>query len=337
MNSIWLSDVAETPQFSSGREGLTMYRYIGLALVMVWVYAPTAFADEERASIAMAPLELRRKPEAIQKISELVEEYERLVRATGAQVPPPAETKAALDALKRQDWASSNEALGQLAHSMKTTYGIYLQVDYPVTGTVVGLGKVVSSNGVLIGKEVQLERSREMQTYAQATEALMALVIARLELENLPVSLPVAPVVVKPDAPDVPLIAPLPIPAPMAMIEVTSTSRVASYVIAGVGAVGVVVGSALLMVADSDAAQIKTNASGIAIGAANDATATLSEGVVSKRTAGRAVIGIGAASLVAAMVVYLVCPATQRSEAAPAVSLAPMRDGALLQVEWELP
>ena len=149
------------------RVGTTM-RWVAVVLA---AWAAEAAAQDVKPTVAPAPLELRRKPEAISKkdADGLSIEFDRLVRAAGARIPTPSEMTAALTALKRQDFASSDEALAQLAQKAQTLYAIHVQLDYPVTGTVVGVGKVVRADGKRMGDEVRLERSREMRTYLQAT------------------------------------------------------------------------------------------------------------------------------------------------------------------------
>ena len=129
---------------------------------MRWVVAAVlwtgvAAAQDVKPTVAPAPLELRRKPEAISKkdAEGLSIEFDRLVRAAGARIPTPSEMTAALTALKRQDFASSDEALAQLAQKAQTLYAIHVQLDYPVTGTVVGVGKVVRADGKRMGEEVR--------------------------------------------------------------------------------------------------------------------------------------------------------------------------------------
>ncbi len=282
------------------RVGTTM-RW-GLAVVLV---GGVAAAQDVKPTVAPAPLELRRKPEAISKkdAEALSIEFDRLVRAAGARIPTPSEMTAALTALKRQDFASSDEALAQLAQKAQTLYAVHVQLDYPVTGTVVGLGKVVRADGKRMGEEVRLERSREMRTYLQATTETVIAVLEKLDLQRLPSSLPVvvAEPTPKPEVtPAVDAGTPPPQP-PLVVYERQSNLLLAGRIVTIGGAAMALGGLVLLGVASGDAQRLHPNAQQYL----PQDEVELYRGAKSKELAGSALLGIGAAVAVGGAAMWL--------------------------------
>lgn len=265
----------------------------------------SAAAQDVKPTVAPAPLELRRKPEAISKkeAEQLVEEFDRLVRAAGARIPTPSEMSSALAVLRRQDFASSDEALAQLAQKAQTLYAVHVQIDYPVTGSVVAVGKVVRADGKRMNEEVRLERSREGRTYLQTTTETVIAVLEKLDLQRLPSSLPVVVAPVKPDAPTVERPDPgLPPPAPpLVVFEERSNLLLAGRIVAVGGAALVLGGIIALGLASSDASRITPDDRRYLPAEQVE----LYRGAKTKETAGEVLIGVGAAVAVGGAAMWL--------------------------------
>lgn len=299
-------------------------RSVGALLLVLWV--GEAVAQDVKPTVAPAPLELRRKPEAISKkdAEGLSFEFDRLVRAAGARIPTPSEMAAALTALKRQDFAASDEALAQLAQKAQTLYAIHVQLDYPVTGTVVGVGKVVRADGKRMGEEVRLERSREMRTYLQATTETVIAVLEKLDLQRLPSSLPVvvAEPTVKPEVTPAPTPdAGTPPPAPpLVVYERQSNLLLAGRIVTIGGGALLLGGLATLGIAGGDAGRLHPNAQQYL----PQEEVELYRGAKAKELAGGAMVGIGTAVAIAGAAMWLLA-----GEDPPAqVSFVPVNGGA---------
>lgn len=277
------------------------------AAVLLVVGVGEAAAQDVKPTVAPAPLELRRKPEAISKkdAEGLSVEFDRLVRAAGARIPTPSEMTAALTALKRQDFASSDEALAQLAQKAQTLYAIHVQLDYPVTGSVVGVGKVVRADGKRMGEEVRLERSREMRTYLQATTETVIAVLEKLDLQRLPSSLPVVaeptPVPVKPEPSVVPDAGTPPPAPPLVVYERNSNLLLAGRIVTIGGAALMLGGLVVLGVAGGDAGRLHPDANMYL----PQNEVELYRGAKAKETAGGALIGIGTAVAIGGAAMWL--------------------------------
>ncbi len=178
--------------------------HVSWMFVFGMTFALNAVGQDVKPTVATAPLEIHLKPEAIsaKETEALRDDFERLVRATDARVPTPSEMTTALASLKRQDFSSSDEALALLAQRAQTLYALHVQIEFGLAGTVVGVGKVVRTDGNRMTPGVRVERSIQKNNYVKAVTEIITAVLERLELQSLASSLPVATVelVLTPDA-----------------------------------------------------------------------------------------------------------------------------------------
>ncbi len=298
-------------------------RGFAIAAALLLVAPGAAWAQVVKPTVAPAPLELRRKPASLSKKDtvQIINEFERLVRAAGARVPTPSEVKLAVDSLKDKDFAGSDEALAKLAQQAQTLYAVYLQLDYPVTGTVVAVGRVVRADGERMNAEVRVERSPESRPYLRATTEAVIAVLEKLDLQRLPSAMPVAAVVLgapPPTPPPAPL-EPSPVPTLAVAPSPGRKAKRVGPIVTGVGAAVMVGGAILLGSGAADAASVRPDANGNLpfeqIG--------LFQGSKTKLTYGGGLLGVGAAVALTGALVWLL----SGDAPASAVALIPSREG----------
>ena len=180
---------------------------------------------------------------------------------------------------------------------------MHVQIDYPVTGTVVAVGKVVRADGKRMNEEVRLERSREGRSYLQATTQTVIAVLEKLDLQRLPSSLPVIVAPMKPDAPIVARPDPglPPPPPPLVVYEQQSNLLLAGRIVTVGGAALILSGIIALGLASGDASRLTPDERRYLPAEQVE----LYRGAKTKETAGEVLIGVGTAVAVGGAVMWL--------------------------------
>ncbi len=292
---------------------------LAITTLLLLVSPAVAAAQDVKPTVAPAPLELRRKPASLSKkdTEQILNEFERLVRAAGARIPTPSEVKLAVDALEDKDFAGSDEVLAKLAQKAQTLYAVHLQLDYPVTGTVVGVGRVVRADGKRMNAEVRVERSPESRPYQRATTETIIAVLEKLDLQRLPNAMPVVAPAPKP--PPVAVLVPTPEEQPVTAVGLPSPARqktkLAGAIVTGIGAAVLVGGLVLLGSGAADSSRLTPDSNGNL----PFEQISLYQGSKGKLIFGGGITGLGAAVALTGGLVWLF----SGNEAGAAVAIVP--------------
>ncbi len=292
-----------------------------------------------KPAVAPAPLEVLRRPASISAgdHAKLLEQFERLIRASGVRTPAAAQLKAAIDGATREDWSSSDVALSELAQRAQMLYGLYVQLDYPLTGSVVAIGRVVRSDGSRTRAEVRIERAREKRSYFQVSSETITALLEKLELQTLPSTIPAAVVEVTPSPPVVvapAVVVPPPASNPVSAPVDAPRQRIAAFGVAGAGLVSAGTGAGLLIAASLTRAALHIDRNGnVGVPFTSEAAAQ-ARGAETMFTAGAIVLSVGAAALIGALILYLTAPAYST---APEAGVFSLRPGAFAGLDPETP
>jgi hypothetical protein len=304
---------------------------------LVFLIAAEA-AAQGKPTVVDYPLDVRMSSGG-DVLKELQDDFRRmLARNSGIFVPTRSEWKSAVTALKREDCRTRNECLQQLATTAGTLYALYASVEMNAAGTdLLATGRVVNQDGVQVRPPVEVMLPKGSKNLSDASHDALSQLVEKLVLEQLPPVLTPKPIADAPRVDDpVRPVGGDPV-VPVVIVQTTSTGRLTSYVVGGVGLIGIAVGSAMLVSAQLDTGKLNTTPTGIVVGRPNDESAAVIESVMTKRTVGTAVLALGSAAFVTGAVMFFLSPAVDKGSETPVITFAPGRDGAMVQAQWRLP
>lgn len=244
-----------------------------------------------------------------------------VARVPGVKLAGSARIDEALLSTSAIGCALRDSCLRFLAQATESLYGLYVRLEATPTG-VLGLGRVVRSDGVLVRK-VRVEA-------AAARDALLQMV-SELKLQTLESTLPENSVVVA-------QLSPPPLPRAEPSVEVSSSGspamdgkHVAGWSLIGVGGAGVVVGGIFAGLAASTAAANPPDSSGtVRADRVSGAAAALQQSSIAA-----VLIPAGAAVAVVGTLLVLVPSSSERS--AMHLGVTPIEGGLAASVWGRLP
>ncbi|MBL8941219.1 MAG: hypothetical protein JNM69_42130 [Archangium sp.] len=302
-----------------------------------------AVAQPNAPTVAPYPLEVLARGVDGAKVEELQAVSARLLVTAGVTVQPKLTMKAAVERLKRQDCATEDDCLRQLAILANALYGLYSSVEATPKSVTVS-GRVVRDDGKRVaGPEKVVEDRKPGEPVDVVAKRALPKLFAALKVGALPSvresAVPVKPVEpVKP--PEVTVvdagvsdagITELPPPPPPPALE--SPLKPVGVVAAISGGALLVGGSALVLVGRGQAATV-LGADGAfkAGGTADDATKARS--ATTMQTVGATLAVVGVAAGAAGLVMMLMAPAEPSKTT---MLVAPVPGGAAVMLTGELP
>lgn len=312
---------------------------LGLLLTL-----PCAALGEPRSlTVVPHPLEFDPRPELVSVSDKLKGAWIEAVREAGEVVTPSRrELDAALLEVGRKDCRTSNDCLAALAVKGAGLYAVHAMVELTEAGTFVVTARVVRDDGKLMASfTAQQPRGDRKKQLVPVVKLLLVDVIKGLGVKALPtfkeaLDAPPPAVVTPPPQPPPVVVAPPvvePVAAPVAapVEPVTKTRTVAGFSVMGAGAAVGLAGGVLLFVAQTQARALMVDARGFLPATADADTIARASTANTLHLAGLVGLGVGAASLVAGLVVLLTGP----SEAS--VSFLPIAGGGVAVVGGPLP
>ncbi len=308
---------------------------LGLLLTL-----PCAALGEPRSlTVVPHPLEFDPRPELVSASDKLKGAWVEAVREAGEVVTPSRrELDAALLEVGRRDCRTSNDCLAALAVKGAGLYAVHAMVELTEAGTFVVTARVVRDDGKLMASfTVQQPRGDKKKPLVPVVKLLLVDVIKGLGVKALPtfkeaIAAP-PPAVVTPPPPPPPVVVAPPVVEPVAapVAPAPKTRTVAGLTVMGAGAAVGLAGGVLLFVAQTQARALMVDARGFLPATADADTITRANTANTLHLAGLVGLGVGAASLVAGLVVLLTGP----SEAS--VSFLPIAGGGVAVVGGPLP
>ncbi|MDP3502514.1 MAG: hypothetical protein Q8S33_19410 [Myxococcales bacterium] len=305
---------------------------------------PCAALGEPRSlTVVPHPLEFDPRPELVSVSDKLKGAWIEAVREAGEVVTPSRrELDAALLEVGRKDCRTSNDCLAALAVKGAGLYAVHAMVELTEAGTFVVTARVVRDDGKLMASfTAQQPRGDRKKQLVPVVKLLLVDVIKGLGVKALPtfkeaLDAPPPAVVTPPPQPPPVVVAPPvvePVAAPVAapVEPVTKTRTVAGFSVMGAGAAVGLAGGVLLFVAQTQARALMVDARGFLPATADADTIARASTANTLHLAGLVGLGVGAASLVAGLVVLLTGP----SEAS--VSFLPIAGGGVAVVGGPLP
>jgi hypothetical protein len=221
-----------------------------LLTLMTWV----AVAQVPKPEVMPFPLELKRTPPGFSaKDAEFMQlEYDRLLKVAGAQVPRFAKYDTALKELKRRDCEREDECLKQLAEQADALYGLYVNLDLTLEGSVVATGRVVRRDGKTVRPTEAVKLVKGSDGFKDIAKNALAQLFAMLKIRELDPTRPVE-AAKPPDGTGTSLtVLPPPPPPPILVVDEGATRRLAGQAtmiggisVAAIGGVLVGVGNAV--------------------------------------------------------------------------------------------
>ena len=314
------------------------FRAVVLGLLLT---LPCAALGEPRSlTVVPHPLEFDPRPELVSASDKLKGAWVEAVREAGEVVTPSRrELDAALLEVGRRDCRTSNDCLAALAVKGAGLYAVHAMVELTEAGVFVVTARVVRDDGKLMASfTVQQPRGDKKKPLVPAVKLLLVDVIKGLGVKALPtfmeaVAAPPPAVVTPPPAPPPVVVAPPPVVEPVAapVEPAPKTRTVAGFTVMGTGAAVGLAGGVLLFVAQTQARALMVDARGFLPATADADTFSRANTANTLHLAGLVGLGVGAASLVAGLVVLLTGP----SEAS--VSFLPIAGGGVAVVGGPLP
>jgi len=161
---------------------------VSTRLAVLSVLTASAALAQPFPTVAPFPLELKRVPPAFtaKDVAALTTDFERLVRKAGADVPDSAQYAVAVRELKRQDCDRDDECLKQFAQLAHTLYGLYVELDVNLKGTVSATGRVVRSDGLAMGASRSVELPKSKERFGDAARNAISQLLEALGLGKFP-------------------------------------------------------------------------------------------------------------------------------------------------------
>lgn len=329
---------AEGSAMVEHRRRVTMpLRFFVIAMSLLLPCA--ALAEPRSLTVVPHPLEFDPRPELVSASDKLKGAWVEAVREAGEVVTPSRrELDAALLEVGRKDCRTSNDCLAALAVKGAGLYAVHAMVELTEAGVFMVTARVVRDDGKLMASfTVQQPRGDKKKPLVPMVKQVLVDVIKGLGVKALPtfkeaVAAP-PPAVVTPPPPPPPVVVAPPVVEPAAApVEPTSKSRtVVGVSVMGAGAAVGLAGGALLFVAQAQARALMVDARGFLPATADADTFSRATTANTLHLAGLVGLGVGAASLVAGLVVLLTGP----SEAS--VSFLPIAGGGVAVVGGPLP
>lgn len=308
-------------------------------LLAVSLLLPCAALGEPRSlTVVPHPLEFDPRPELVSVSDKLKGAWVEAVREAGDVVTPSRrELDAALLEVGRRDCRTSNDCLAALALKGAGLYAVHAMVELTEAGVFVVTSRVVRDDGKLMASfTAQQPRGDKKKPLVPVVKQLLLDVIKGLAVKTLPAfkeAVVAPPVVVTAPPPPPPAVtAPIIDETPAPPLEPPGRTRklVAFSVMGAGGAVGLAGGS-LLFVARAQAAALMVDARGFLPSSADADTVRRASSANTLHLAGLIAVGVGAAAIVAGLVVLLTGP----SEAS--VAFLPVAGGGVAVVGGPLP
>ena len=308
-----------------------------ISTCIVVLLASVASAQDAAPSVAPARLNIVRAPKntSSKELEELRTDFLRLLRKSGANLPDSATLEVARKDLKRDDCDRDDDCLKQLAAFAHTLYGIYVEVDFTLSGAVVASGRIVRDDGKLIAPLKSVTIPKGNDAFNDIARVAITRLLEELGMARLAPTkpTPTAVEVVPPPTLDTPPPTP-----PLVVVETTSTGRIVSYTIGALAVIALATGFGLLISGQLDAARVPVNANNIFLGPPNAESSDIAAGIRTKRTIGTAVTAVGAAAAATAIILFFVSPAVDSGPSAkPLALVAPSEHGAGVVFQWRLP
>ncbi len=308
---------------------------LGLLLTL-----PCAALGEPRSlTVVPHPLEFDPRPELVSVSDKLKGVWVEAVREAGEVVTPSRrEIDAAYLEVGRRDCRTSNDCLAALAVKGEGLYAVHAMVELTEAGVFMVTARVVRDDGKLMASfTVQHPRGDKKKSLVPLVKQVLIDVIKGLGVKSLAtfkeaVAAPPPAVVTPPPPPPPVVVAPPVVETPATPVEPAGkTRKVVAFSVMGAGAAVGLGGGALLFVAQTQARALMVDARGFLPATADAEAITRANGANTLHLAGLVGIGVGAASLVAGLIVLLTGP----SEAS--VSFLPIAGGGLAVVGGSLP
>lgn len=312
-------------------------------IVVGCLVSSIAAAQPAQAVIAPYPVEVLVRGLDASRVEELRSVSGRLLANEGVVVQPKLTMKDAVNRLKRQDCATEDDCLRQLAILANALYGAYLTIEAsPKTVTVAG--RLVRDDGKRVAGPAKIVEERKgNETVEAAARRALPRLFAALEVSKLPATREsskqpepvkppeVTPVVVDAGVPDAGVPVMLPPPPPPPALE--SPLKPIGLVAAISGGALFVGGGALVLVGRGQAASV-LGADGALKAGATKTDADTARSATTMQTLGAALAAAGVAAGAAGVVMMLLAPA---EPAKTTMMVAPLPGGAAVMLTGELP
>jgi ABC-type multidrug transport system fused ATPase/permease subunit len=301
---------------------------LGQITIFLCLLSGAALA-QTKPGVAAIPLEVDPLPALTKVETELRAAVQESLEAQPVIAPSGRESAAALTALKRQDFRESNEAVAKFADQVGSLYAVYSSLEMSAKGLLVMSGRVVRNDGMTI-KTHQAQMARGTEPLPEIVKVLARQFFVGLGLSALPAAKEMMQASLTPDAGAVG-IGPTP---PPPLVEGTSTQRTVGWVVAGIGAATTAIGLTVALVANGAIESHRRPGNLLVpVGAETPAQAgAVINSSVDARTVGSIAAGIGAATLIAGVIVAVTA---KPSPVAVAVVGSPA--GVLASVQVVLP
>jgi hypothetical protein len=309
-------------------------------LVVGWCLLSVAAAAQP--VVAPYPFEVLTRGIEPAKVEELQSVASRMLSNVGVTVQPKGAIKTALERLKRQDCATEDDCLRQLATLADALYGVYFSIAATPKAVTVA-GRVVRDDGVRVsGPEQIVEARKGSEPVDVAMRRALPRLFSALKLSQLPVVRDVVPPVKPPEpVPPPDPVKPQPVvdagvielPPPPPPPAEQSVLRPAGLVTAIAGGVLAVGGTTMFIIGRGQAGQVLAP-TGALIPGGSEEDAMKARSATSTQSAGVAVAGLGVAAIGAGLAMWMMAPA---EPVKTSVFAAPVPGGAGVFVTGELP
>lgn len=286
-------------------------------------------AQEAKPELAPFPLEIIRTPAdcTTKDREELQMLLPMMLRAADAAVPDSAKLSAALANLGGQNCNRDDACLAQLGKQAGSLYAFYAQLDFDLDGNVVASGRVVRDDGKAVREPKTVKVPRGTAAFRDAAQVALNELLVSLDVAHLSPFRPKEKLVEStPVVSPEPKLTPTPVADPVEVASTSSSMTIPALAIAGVGAVGLVVGGVLFANAGSVRTEVRD---GVVRVFGEDASKVA--GIQRSQTAGVALLAVGAGLAAVGAGLYAFGP----SETATAV--VPINGGAAVVMTGSLP